>query len=391
MKDKSFKGLRLLIAGGGTGGHIFPGLAVGKEILKRYPESEILFVTGDRKIESDILKGAGMKRVSITVEGIKGRGLIKTIRAAIKLPYGFYQAVIIIKRFCPDVVLGVGGYSAGPVCLAACIMRIKTAIHEQNSYPGVTNRLLARFVDRIFASFADSGRYFPGDKVHITGNPIREQFLTSAKTPEKHSGRFTILVTGGSQGASSINGVFIAALKIIRGKGLDPLVIHQTGQYGFEDAVQAYRDNGLEGEIRPFMQDMPAAYGKADIVIGRAGAGTVFELAALGKPSILIPYPHAADDHQTYNARMLSDAGGAMIIKQNDLDPERLAGVLIGFMEDRTSLEKMGEQAGKAARPDAAKDIADQIEEMIGVRKNTGAGRRAQGAGEKQQDGSCGN
>lgn len=368
MKDKAFKGLRLIVAGGGTGGHIFPGLAVGKEILKRYPESEVLFVTGNRKIEGDILKDAGMKRVSITVEGIKGRGLIKSIRAAVKLPYGFFQSLSVIKRFSPDIVLGVGGYSAGPVCLAAWMMGVRTAIHEQNSYPGVTNRLLSKFADRVFVSFGDSGQYFPKGKVRLTGNPIREAFLKEAKGPEERSGRFTILVTGGSQGASAINSVFIAALKKIKEKGLDPLVIHQAGHGGFEDAVKAYRDNGLEGDIKPFIQDMPAAYGKADIVIGRAGAGTVFELAALGKPSILIPYPQAADDHQTSNARMLSGAGGAIMIPQDELDPGKLAGVLVGFMENRSALEKMAEQARKTARPNAAREIADQIEEMIGMK-----------------------
>jgi UDP-N-acetylglucosamine--N-acetylmuramyl-(pentapeptide) pyrophosphoryl-undecaprenol N-acetylglucosamine transferase len=364
----STKSLRLIIAGGGTGGHIFPGLAVGKELLKRHPASEVLFVTGDRKIEGDILKDAGIRRVSITVEGIKGRGLIKTLRAAAKLPYGFFQSISIIKRFSPDMVLGVGGYSAGPVCLAAWMMGVRTAIHEQNSYPGVTNRLLSRVADRVFVSFRGSGQYFPKGKVRVTGNPIREPFLNRAKGPEERSKRFTILVTGGSQGASAINSVFIAALKMIKEKGLDPMIIHQTGQAGFENVVRAYRDNGLEGDIKPFIQDMPASYGKADIVIGRAGAGTIFELAALGKPSILIPYPQAADDHQTSNARMLSDAGGARMIPQDELDPDRLAGVLIGFMEDKVALEKMAEQARKAARPDAAKDIVDQIEEMTGIK-----------------------
>jgi UDP-N-acetylglucosamine--N-acetylmuramyl-(pentapeptide) pyrophosphoryl-undecaprenol N-acetylglucosamine transferase len=227
---------------------------------------------------------------------------------------------------------------------------------------------LSRVADRVFVSFRGSGQYFPKGKVRVTGNPIREPFLNRAKGPEERSKRFTILVTGGSQGASAINSVFIAALKMIKEKGLDPMIIHQTGQAGFENVVRAYRDNGLEGDIKPFIQDMPASYGKADIVIGRAGAGTIFELAALGKPSILIPYPQAADDHQTSNARMLSDAGGARMIPQDELDPDRLAGVLIGFMEDKVALEKMAEQARKAARPDAAKDIADQIEEMTGIK-----------------------
>jgi UDP-N-acetylglucosamine--N-acetylmuramyl-(pentapeptide) pyrophosphoryl-undecaprenol N-acetylglucosamine transferase len=367
-RNEGFNGLRLIVAGGGTGGHIFPGLAVAKELLKRYPASEILFVTGDRKIENDILKDAGIDRVSIAVEGIKGRGLFKIIKAAIKLPYGFLQSLLIIKRFSPDIVLGVGGYSAGPVCLAAWTLGVRTAIHEQNSCPGVTNRLLSRFVDRIFVSFSDSGSHFPEDKVYITGNPVREAFTAEEECPKEGAGRFTILVTGGSQGAFAVNGAFIAALKKLKDEGRDPLVIHQTGQADFENVVRQYREKGLEGDIKPFIGDMPAAYRQADIVIGRAGAGTIFELAALGKPSILIPYPYAADDHQTSNARMLADAGGARMIHQDELDPDGLAGILIGFMEDKGSLEKMAVQARKAARPYAAKEIADQIEQMVGVK-----------------------
>jgi len=364
--NKGSKGLRLIIAGGGTGGHIFPGIAVGKELLKRYPASEILFVTSDRKIESDILKNAGIKRTSIMVEGIKGRGLMNKLKAMAKASYGFCQSLLILKKFSPDLVLGVGGYSAGPVCLAARTMGIKTAIHEQNSYPGLTNRLLSRLADRVFISFQESESHFPKGKVSFTGNPIREEFTLEKEDPEEGAKRFTILVTGGSQGAFSINSAIIQALKIMKDRGKEPWVIHHAGQADFERVLQGYREKGLDGDIKPFIQDMPAAYRQADIFIGRAGAGTIFELAALGKPSILIPYPYAADNHQTYNAGMLADAGGAKIIIQDELSPDKLAGLLIGFMEDRSSLKEMGRQARKAARPDAAKAIADQIEEMIG-------------------------
>ena len=362
------KGIKLIIAGGGTGGHIFPGLAVGKELLKRYPASEILFVTGDRKIENDIFKDAGIKRVSITVEGIKRRGILKTIKAILKLPYGVFQSLLIIKRFSPDLVLGVGGYSAGPVCLAARVIGMRTAIHEQNSYPGITNRLLARFVDRVFVSFEDSKAFFPKHKVYFTGNPIREAFMPEEEDHKERAERFTILVTGGSQGASAINSAIIEVLKIIKERGKSPWIIHQTGQADYERVLQKYNENDLGGDIKPFIQDMPSAYCQADIFIGRAGAGTVFELAALGKPSILIPYPYAADNHQAANARMLADFGGAKIIAQDELDPYRLAHILMEFMEDRASLEKMGSQARKASKPYAAKEIADQIEEMIGIR-----------------------
>jgi UDP-N-acetylglucosamine--N-acetylmuramyl-(pentapeptide) pyrophosphoryl-undecaprenol N-acetylglucosamine transferase len=373
--------MRVIIAGGGTGGHIFPGIAVAMEVLKRYPGSDILFITGGRQIENELLQNTGIKRVAITVEGIKGRGLAKTIKATLKLPYGFFQSLSIIKRFSPDIVLGVGGYTAGPVCLAAKLLRIKTVIHEQNSYPGVTNRLLSRFVDRVFLSFKGSKIYFSGDKIFITGNPIRSEFLTGEEGLKRDSRRFAILVTGGSQGASAINDAFIAALKRIKEMGLDPLITHQTGQADFENVVRQYKDKGLEGDIKPFIKDIAGAYRQADIVIGRAGAGTVFELAALGKPSILIPFPYAADDHQTTNARMLADAGGAMMINQRDLDPERLADVLIGFMKDKSSLEGMSKQARKAAMPDAAKLIVDKMEEMVGMK--IGAGRKAQGTGKR--------
>jgi UDP-N-acetylglucosamine--N-acetylmuramyl-(pentapeptide) pyrophosphoryl-undecaprenol N-acetylglucosamine transferase len=359
------KGLKIIIAGGGTGGHIFPGLAVGKELLKRYPESELLFITGGRKIENDILENAGIRRTAIMVEGIKGRGLFNTIKALAKVPCGFFQSLLIIKNFSPDFVLGVGGYTAGPVCLAARMMGIKTAIHEQNSFPGLTNRLLSRIVDRVFISFKESGICFPEGKVCFTGNPIRDGFMLEGDGPDEGKKGFTILVTGGSQGASAINGAVIDALKILRDRGRNPWIIHQAGQADFERVLKGYSENGLAGDVKPFIKDMPAAYRQADVFIGRSGAGTIFELAALGKPSILIPFPYAADDHQTANARMLADVGGAKVIAQDELDPVRLADVIMELMDNREALRKMGEQARKAARPDAAKAIADGIEGMI--------------------------
>jgi UDP-N-acetylglucosamine--N-acetylmuramyl-(pentapeptide) pyrophosphoryl-undecaprenol N-acetylglucosamine transferase len=363
------EGIRLIVAGGGTGGHIFPGLAIGKELLKRDPASELLFVTGGRKIEDDLLKDAGFARVSIIVEGIKGRGLLNRIKAAIKLPVGLCQSLMIIKRFSPDLVMGVGGYSAGPVCLAARIMGVRTAIHEQNSYPGATNRLLSRFVDRIFVSFPESKGLFPENKVFLSGNPIREGFLVKDDGQEERSKGFRILVTGGSQGASAINMTVIETIAQMKVRGMTPEIVHQTGQRDYEVMVKAYGEKGIEADVKAFIQDMPAAYRQADIVIGRAGAGTVFELAALGKPSILIPYPFAADDHQTANARMLGNCGGAMVIAQGDLTPDRLAGMLTGFMNNSASLDEMGRKAKEVAMPDAARIIVDELEKMVETRK----------------------
>ncbi len=364
-EDRRSDGLRVIIAGGGTGGHLFPGVAVGREVLNRYPRSEILFVSAGREMESDILADAGFRRVTVSVEGIKGRGWRGALKAMLKLPYGLGQAINIIGRFSPDLVLGVGGYSAGPVCLAAKLMGVPIAVHEQNSYPGLTNRLLSRVSRVVFISFKESRDYLPARQVFLTGNPIREDFLEGDEGTGKETKGFTILVTGGSQGARAINMAFLGALQIMKNKGRDPEVIHHTGAKDFDWVREEYRKRGLRGDIMPFIKDMRQAYHRADIFVGRAGAGTIFELAAMGKPSILIPYPYAANNHQERNARVLAGVGGAKILLQEDLVPERLAELLAGYMDDEGALRKMGEKARTAAKPDAAKAIVDHLEGML--------------------------
>jgi len=325
----------------------------------------MLFVTGRRKMETEILTRSGFCQTSIVVEGLKGMGWKKRTIALLKLPLSFFQSISIIKRFSPHLVLGVGGYSAGPVCLAARLMGIPTAIHEQNSFPGLTNRILCRIVDRVFISFEESRKYFPGGSLYLTGNPLREELLIEKKPDDKGNKKITILVVGGSQGARAINKAFVAALEILKNKGEDPLSIHQTGETDYSQVVEAYRQRGLKGDIMPFIQDMAEAYHLADIVVSRAGATTVSELAALGKPSILIPYPHAANRHQEINARMLVQAGGAEMMLQEDLSGEGLAGILMKYMNNRRDLREMGAQAQKMGQGDAAKDIVNQLVDMI--------------------------
>ncbi len=325
----------------------------------------MLFVTGRRKMETEILTRSGFCQTSIVVEGLKGMGWKKGTIVLLKLPLSFFQSISIIKRFSPHLVLGVGGYSAGPVCLAARLMGIPTAIHEQNSFPGLTNRILCRIVDRVFISFEESRKYFPGGSLYLTGNPLREELLIEKKPDDKGNKKFTILVVGGSQGARAINKAFVAALEILKSKGEDPLSIHQTGETDYSQVVEAYRQRGLKGDIMPFIQDMAEAYHLADIVVSRAGATTVSELAALGKPSILIPYPHAANRHQEINARMLVQAGGAEMMLQEDLSGEGLAGILMKYMNNRRDLREMGAQAQKMGQGDAAKDIVNQLVDMI--------------------------
>jgi UDP-N-acetylglucosamine--N-acetylmuramyl-(pentapeptide) pyrophosphoryl-undecaprenol N-acetylglucosamine transferase len=316
-------------------------------------------------METEILTRSGFCQTSIIVEGLKGMGWKKGTIVLLKLPLSFFQSISIIKRFSPHLVLGVGGYSAGPVCLAARLMGIPTAIHEQNSFPGLTNRILCRIVDRVFISFEESRKYFPGGSLYLTGNPLREELLIEKKLDDKGNKKFTILVVGGSQGARAINRAFVAALEILKSKGEDPLSIHQTGETDYSQVVEAYRQRGLKGDIMPFIQDMAEAYHLADIVVSRAGATTVSELAALGKPSILIPYPHAANRHQEINARMLVQAGGAEMMLQEDLSGEGLAGILMKYMNNRRVLREMGAQAQKMGQGDAAKDIVNQLVGMI--------------------------
>ena len=265
--------------------------------------------------------------------------------------------------------MGVGGYSSGPVVLAAWLMKIPTAIHEQNSYPGFANRVLCRIADRVFISFEDSRKFFPSGPILLTGNPVRKEFLEKREPGEKKIEEFTILVTGGSQGAKAINKAFVKALEILKQKGKEPRVIHHTGQEDVDRVMAEYRDKGLTGDITPFIEDMREAYDKADIFIGRAGAGTIFELAALGKPSILIPYPNSPNRHQESNAMALASVGGAEIVYQDKLAEGRvLADLLIRYMEDRPALIKMGGMAETIARPDATRIIADELCEMMNLK-----------------------
>ena len=356
---------RCVIAGGGTGGHLFPGIAVAKELGKHFEKAEILFVVGRERKEWKILSHYGYQARSIDVEGLKGRGWKKGVSVLFRLPKSVWQSTTVINEVSPDLVLGMGGYSAGPMCLAAKFMGIPTAIHEQNSYPGLTNRLLSRLVDRVFISFEESRMHFRGRPVCLTGNPVREELFSDRSAVREEGEKFTILVVGGSQGARAINEAFAESLLYLHRKGKNPQVIHQTGDKDYSRVKDDYQNRGISAEVVPFIQDMTTAYNRADLVVGRAGATTIFELAALGKPSVLIPYPYATNQHQEINARSLVRAGGAEMILQGDLTAESLARLLMRYMDERSILKEMGEQARKMGRRDAAKIIVDQLLDMV--------------------------
>ena len=360
--DHGGQKLRCIIAGGGTGGHLFPGIAIARELEKKCTGATVLFVVGRRKMESEILRRYGFQVVFIDVEGMKGRGWKKGLAVLSMLPRSLFQSMRIIKDYKPSFVMGVGGYSAGPFCLAAWLRGIPTAIHEQNSHPGLTNRLLARVVDLIFISFAESAPYFKNRKSILTGNPVRRELLSPPLDSLPPNDRFRVLVVGGSQGARAINEAFVKAYGILKKSGKKFAFAHQTGDYDYKRVLDDYREEGLnnrelQANVFPFIRDMGSAYHRADMVVSRAGATTMFELAALGKPSILIPYPHATNGHQATNARSLARSGGAEVMIQKDLTPKGLANTLSAYMDHPQRLEKMGEAARTFSRPDADRSL----------------------------------
>ena len=316
-------------------------------------------------MERDIISNAGFETRSIDVEGMLGKGFLPRIRALFKVLIGSMQSLALMRDFRPHLIVGVGGYSSGPVCLVAWLLGIPTAIHEQNSFPGLTNRILAPLAKKVFISFEESRRYFKRGNLFLSGNPVRDELVHLKPFPKGDNQRFVILVMGGSQGARAINRALIAALKELKAAGLLPFVIHQTGKADFGRVIDDYHALGLDGEVKAFIEDMAPAYAKADLVICRAGATTIAELAALGKPSILIPYPYAAHKHQDINAEALAAMGGADMILERDLDGSNLAEKITRYMENREELNRMSSLALKAGRPKAREIIVEELMELI--------------------------
>jgi UDP-N-acetylglucosamine--N-acetylmuramyl-(pentapeptide) pyrophosphoryl-undecaprenol N-acetylglucosamine transferase len=355
--------MRVIIAGGGSGGHIFPAISIAEEILRRSPRNKVLFVGTKKGMEEKILSKRGYALEFISSAGIVGTGLIKSLKGVAFALKGLFDSLRIISGFNPDLVLGVGGYASGPVVLAALFLWIPTAICEQNSIPGITNRVLGRFVKRVFVSFEESVRFFPRRKTIVVGNPVRSDILAQKGHVWMRNG-FTVLVFGGSQGAHRLNLSVPKAFGILGRKDIS--LIHQTGDKDLEDVKKTYEWYGIRAEVLPFIEDIGAAYRSADLVIGRAGAGTIAEITAIGIPSILIPYPFSAYNHQLENARILEKAGAAVVIQDKDAVPEKLAEVLNNLLE-RDKLNDMKERVKNLGKPNAAREIVDEIYKLAGV------------------------
>ena len=368
---KSSGPLRVVIAGGGTGGHLFPGIAIAQEFTARNPSNRLLFVGTGKPFETTALSKAGFAHKRITSEGIKGRGLWNQTKSILKIPKGIFESVMILKQFRPDLVVGVGGYSAGPLVAGACLLGIKIVLHEQNILPGITNRILSRLADRIYVSFDDIPTDFNPKKVLYTGNPVRREILQFAKnqkvgeiddsTQQRH---FAILILGGSQGAHSINMALLDAIDKIKDKDKF-FFIHQTGLNDETRVKNAYELYSVSCRVQAFFNDMARQYQKADLVICRAGATTVAEIKAVGKGAIFIPFPFAADNHQVLNARSLEKAGASEIILEKDLNGKALAERINFYASNPDTLRQMASRAKDLCRTDAAAVIVDDCYNLV--------------------------
>jgi UDP-N-acetylglucosamine--N-acetylmuramyl-(pentapeptide) pyrophosphoryl-undecaprenol N-acetylglucosamine transferase len=355
--------MRVLISGGGTGGHVFPGLAIAEEFQERDGDTRILFVGTRRGIEAWVIPQEGFPIEFITAEGLKGRGLLKGFIALVKLGMGIIQSVRIVRNFMADLVIGVGGYASFPLILAARVLRVKSVIQEQNTVPGLTNRMLGRWVEKVFVAFEQALRYFPSGKGVVTGNPIRKRLLKHGIINK--GDKFTLLVIGGSQGAREINQVVIEALDYLEGIRNFLKIIHQTGEKDYPEVSKAYQKKGFEAEVYPFISDMERVYPQAHVVICRAGALTLSELMVFHKASILIPYPFAANRHQELNACELVSKGAARMILSSDLNGELFAQEILDLFQNPALIEKMERKTEELSRPDAAKKIVDGCYQII--------------------------
>jgi UDP-N-acetylglucosamine--N-acetylmuramyl-(pentapeptide) pyrophosphoryl-undecaprenol N-acetylglucosamine transferase len=348
--------MRVIFAGGGTGGHLFPGLAVAREFQRRDQRVEILFVGTEQGIEFRVLPKEGFKLETLTVKGMKGRGLRGLIDALYGVPASVLRSLSIIGEFRPDCIVGLGGYASGPFLLAAKIKRVPCAIMEQNLRPGFTNKLLARWVDRVFTAYAASAAFMPGARVVETGNPVRWQKLPEVEKRNK----FSLFICGGSGGARRINFAVVDALKQLTDLSGEIFIVHQTGQADLAAIKTAYAALPFEAEVVPFIDRMDEAYARADLVICRAGAMTVAELTVFGKAAILVPFPYAIYDHQRGNAQALQERGAAEMILDQDLSGELLAERIRNYFSHRAQLERMAAAARGLGRPGAAQRIVDE-------------------------------
>ncbi|HVT43035.1 MAG TPA: undecaprenyldiphospho-muramoylpentapeptide beta-N-acetylglucosaminyltransferase [Thermoanaerobaculia bacterium] len=355
----------LMIGGGGTGGHIYPALAIAREYVARNPRRRAVFVGTDYGLEKTLVPRAGFPLELISVGGLKGKSPAETIRNLIRLPRGFLQAWRLISRHRPSVILGVGGYASGPLLAAGAVRRIPTLIHEQNAFPGLTNRLLARLVSHVAVAFPEALQRL-GREGSVTGNPVRQEFLEVRGEPlSLREGKSRLLLFGGSQGSRILNETMIVALLFLARLVGRLDIVHQTGPNDHARVSEAYRASPFpEARVVPWLDAMSEEMAAADLVVARAGAMTIGELCAVGRASILVPFALAANNHQEVNARVVEAAEGATVITERELTPEKLAARISELAADPDRTRRMGEAAKRLATPEATARIAGIIENI---------------------------
>lgn len=361
--------MKLIVAGGGTGGHLFPGIAVAEEFLSRDSANQVLFVGSERGIEARTIPRLGYQLELITAAGVRGKGSLAKLKAGVMLLYGYAQSRKILRQFKPDLVLGVGGYASLPMVLAANGMRVPRYIHEQNALPGMANKVLAKVANRVFIALEEAQLFFPKNSTLLTGNPLRKQILdllTAEVAQRPADGRFNLFVFGGSQGAHALNTALPQAVAQLTAEEQSQLaVVHQTGEADLQQVREAYQALGIAADVRPFIDTMAEEYNRADLIICRAGATTIAEVTALGKACLFVPFPHATDEHQRKNAEALLKKGACELLLEQEIGRGGLTEAIQRLMHDRETLQRIATTAASLGRRDAARIIVDQMLEGI--------------------------
>lgn len=363
--------MNIIVSGGGTGGHIYPAITIIRTIQEKYPDAKFLYVGTKHGLEADIIPKEGLPFATVDIQGFERHLTFDNVRRAGKAMLGVAKAAGIVKRFKPDVVVGTGGYVCGPILLAASLLHIPTLIQEQNVVPGITNKILAKFVTCIAAGTKEAMVHFPAEKVVFTGNPIRSEVMTARREDGARAYGFdpnkkTVLISGGSRGARAINRAMVAILVQAANRN-DVQYLHVTGKHEYNDIVNRLQAAGIKLDelkhikVKPYLYDMPKAMAMTDLAIFRAGATGLAELTARGIPSILIPYPYAAENHQEHNARALEKAGASRMILNRELTSKRLCSVLTELLSEDDKLKAMAKASQGLGRPQAAVQIADMV------------------------------
>lgn len=361
--------MTIIIAAGGTGGHLYPAIALAREFLRRDSSTKILFIGTSRGVESRVLAHEGFELALITAKPVMGKGLLDVVQAMLSLPVGMWQSWQVLRRRRADLVIGVGGYTSPTVLVAAALMGIPRVILEPNAYPGLANKVVGPLAQRVFLAFESAAMFFDPRNAQVVGTPIRREFLgqeSESQGTVKGNGRH-LLIFGGSQGAQAINSAVLEALPLLMARVPTLTITHQTGEGDYERVREGYRALGISANVVSFLYDMPTALRTADVVVARAGAMTIAELTACGKPAILIPLPTAIYDHQMKNARAMEAAGGAVVLPQSDLTGARLSEMVDTIVTDSKRWDSMHRGSLAMRRIDAGERIVDECYAIMGV------------------------